>query len=118
MEMLEKFFPKPETTLNIDHVTIIEVYSTIISINTANSCGFDQISSRTVKMMPEITAMWLTHLINCIIPTQIYPKCMKILKLIPICKPTKLETEMISYRPNNIQNSYEMIIQKLIKRTC
>ena len=41
---------------------------------------------------------------------------MKISKRIPICKPQKIETNLSSYRPINILNSYEKIIQKWIKK--
>ena len=115
LEILEKLVPKPKTTLDIDHVTIDEVYAAICRMKTSNSCGFDQISSRTMKMTPEITAMWLTHLMNSMIRKQRFPRIMKISKITPIKKPRKPENLTSSYRPISNLQVYEKVIEEVLK---
>ena len=62
--LLEKLVDRPKEKLEVDYVSINEMYDTISTLKTSNSCGFDQMSSKIIKMIPEIMAFWLTHLLN------------------------------------------------------
>ena len=44
-----------------------------------------------------------------------FPKCFKIRKIDPICKPKKLKAERMSYRPILILNIFEKIPEEWIK---
>ena len=68
-------------------------------MKTTNSCVFDQIRSRTMKITAEITAMWITHLMNAMIMKQKFPRIMKIAKITPIKKTRKTENKTSTFRP-------------------
>ena len=116
MEILSKLIPRPNTTLDINYVTINEVYDAVIRMKTTNSCGFDQINSKTMKMIPQITTLWLTHLINSMLLKQKFPKILKVSKITPIKKSKKCPMTTASYRPISNLQVYEKVVEEVLKR--
>ena len=115
MKILEKVINRPETTLEIDSITVDEMYKAIQRMKTSTSCGFDQLSSKTIKLIPEITALWLTHLMNNMLRTGIFPKILKISKITPIRKPRKMQNLVESYRPICNLQIYEKCMEEVLK---
>ena len=69
LPLLEKLVEKPVTSLDIDSVSINEVYQAITKLKSTNATGYDQMTSRIVKMIPEIMAFWMIHLMNNMLRT-------------------------------------------------
>ena len=87
------------------------MYHAILKMKTSNACGFDQMSSRILKMIPQMSALWLTHLTNCMLRKGKFPTILKISKITPIKKPMKPANQMTSYRPICNLNSFEKAIE-------
>ena len=68
-------------------------------MNTSNTSSYDNLNSRIINEIPHIISLYLTHMINCMIRTEIYPKFLKVKKIIKILKPKKPTTLMSSYHP-------------------
>ena len=69
-----------------------------------------------LKQIPQLSAIALTHIINTIIRTGIFPECMKISRVIPILKPKKDKNLLRSYRPINNMNVIEKVIEQVLKK--
>ena len=115
MQILEKLIDKPTSTLELESITVDEMYKAINRMKTSTSCGFDQISSKTIKLIPEMTSLWLTHLLNNMLRTGIFPKILKISKITPIRKPNKPMTMKESYRPICNLQVFEKCIEEVLK---
>ena len=85
-------------------------------MKSTNATGFDGLSSKTIKEIPHITSLWITHLINSMLRTGIFPKILKIQKITPIKKPQKNSNMMTSYRPICNLQVYEKVIEEVLKR--
>ena len=59
-----RFENNDRITLEIDFVTVNEVYEAVHGLKTSNSCGFNQLSLQKIKLIPRITSLWITHLIK------------------------------------------------------
>merc|ERR1711954_312632 len=79
------------------------------------SAGMDDITSKMIKMIPKVTAMYMTHLINAVIITAKYPSILKISRILPILKPGKVKFNPEGYRPISNLSVIDKIIQEWIK---
>ena len=57
----------------------------------------------------------ITHLVNSIIHTEIYPTILKVSRISPILKPEKPAENIDSYRPINNLSAVEKIVEEFIK---
>jgi len=67
------------------------------------------------KMINSRISPHITHLINSIINTGVYPKILKISRITPIKKPDKPDDDIDSYRPINNLATLEKIVEQHIK---
>ena len=114
--LLERLIRRPNTKLEVNFITINEVYDAITWLRTSNSCGYDQMSSRIIKMIPELMAFWLTHLLNQMLRTGTFPRILKISKITPVKKPRKMSTDKSSFRPICNLQVCEKVIEEVLKR--
>ena len=77
--------------------------------------GLDGINSKIIRMVPKVTALMMTQLINSIIKTSTYPEILKISRILPILKPDKCKSSPDSYRPICNLSVFNKIIQEWIK---
>ena len=115
IEILSKIVKKPKTTFNIPEITYNECYKIISSMRLSGSAGLDGINSRIIRMVPKITALLMTHLINTIIRKDTYPDILKISRILPILKPDKSKIDPDSYRPICNLSVFNKIIQEWLK---
>ena len=54
LKILAKVIKRPDSTLEMESISVKEMYEAITRMKSSNSCGLDQISLKTVKMIPEI----------------------------------------------------------------
>ena len=95
---------------NIDEET---VKKTIQSLPTKNSCGFDGISSKLIKIIEPAIIKSLTILINQVLNTGIFPDELKIAKVVPIFKKDD-PTLFKNYRPISLLPTIAKVIEKII----
>ena len=81
-----------------------------------NSVGYDRISARILKLSVEISSILITHAINVSIREGVFPSALKIARVIPILKPSKLKTNPEGYRPISNLHTMEKVYEEHIKR--
>ena len=74
------------STFTFKNIDEIIVKKTINNLPTKNSCGYDDISSKLLKVIAPVIIKPLTMLINQVLNTGIFPDKLKIAKVIPIYK--------------------------------
>merc|ERR1711954_299442 len=108
--------PRNENDIKLKEVTIKEIYEFINKSRPTKSRGNNEINMYILKQIPQLSAIALTHIINTIIRTGIFPDCMKISRVIPILKPKKDKNLLRSYRPINNMNVIEKVIEQVLKK--
>ena len=89
IKILEKLRPRVKNKLHIPPITISKTIKIIKKLKMSNSTGWDNITSRILKKVSLLIAPHITHLINAIIASMIYPAIYKISKILPLSKPGK-----------------------------
>ena len=86
-------------------------------LNSNKSCGPDNIKAKILKIsLPVITPL-LTSLCNDCLQYGVFPKCLKIAKVVPIFK-SGCNYDICNYRPISILSVFSKIIEKIVyKRT-
>ena len=115
MEVLKTLIPRTDNNLYIPKITILETIQLIKDLKPSNSTGHDELTSNILKKINVEIAPHITHLINSIINTSIYPEIFKISKLLPFCKPDKNENFIDSFRPINNLTVIDKLVQEYIK---
>ena len=64
IEILKKIIPRCENRFKLPLISINETKDIIYKLKRSNTVGYDNISSRIIKIIPEITAIHLTDCIN------------------------------------------------------
>ena len=102
-------FFNPTCTTEITHI--------INHLNFNKSCGPDNINAKILKIsLPVITPL-LTSLCNDCLQYGVFPKCLKIAKVVPIFK-SGCNYDICNYRPISILSVFSKIIEKIVyKRT-
>ena len=85
---------------------------TIENLPTKNSCDFDDISSKLLKIIAPTIMKLLTLLINQVLNTGIFPDKLKIAKVIPIFKKDH-RSLFENYRPISLLSSISKVIEKI-----
>ena len=61
--MLEKLMPKVNTEFKLKEIRLKKYYEFISEMKSSNLFGFDWLSSKIIKEIPQITSMFMTHAI-------------------------------------------------------
>ena len=96
VETLSKLIKRPETKFDLKQVSIQQSYNIISEMRGTNARGFDYVTSKTIKMIPHITSLWVNHLFNSVVRTSKFPKILKIMRILLILKPKKNKMEKTS----------------------
>ena len=80
-----------------------------------NSTGHDYSSIKIYKLINNKIGLHITHLINSIINSGIYPKIQNLSTISPIKKPDTPDDDIDSLRPINNLTTLEKIIEQHIK---
>ena len=116
IEVLALIIPRVKKEYKLPFITIKEVQNIIFKMKRSNNCGYDGISSRIIKIIPEITSIYLTDAINMTIRTSTFPVCLKIARLLPISKPGLSVDQLTSYRPISNMHIFEKVIEEHMKK--
>ena len=91
------------------------VKKTINNLPTKNSCGYDDISSKLLKVIAPVIIKPLTLLINQVLNTGLFPDKLKIAKVIPIYK--KGDPQLFeNYRPISLLPTISKGLEKIIHK--
>jgi hypothetical protein len=91
-------FKTPTSSLRFKHTTTYEVNSIIQSLKTKDSCGYDEISPRILKVSAPYTLSPLTHIFNKILSTGNFLERLKFSEIRPLHKKGPA-AEFSNYRP-------------------
>ena len=94
-------------------LTSIEVKKVIRSIDQSKAAGYDSIPARLLVHAVDYICEPLTHIFNVSITTGIFPKDLKIARVIPIYK-KGIKTSPGNYRPISILPVISKVFEKLV----
>ena len=81
----------------------------------SNTVGHDAISSRILKLTPDVLSPFITHAFNSSIRSGIFPDILKVSRILPISKKDKSKLSMSSYRPIHNLHTAEKVFEEWIK---
>ncbi|CAH2100510.1 unnamed protein product [Euphydryas editha] len=97
---LTDFLDQPyQLDLPIERIKKSEVIETIKNLKQNKAPGYDLITAKVLRELPEIAIRFLMHLFNCILTRGIFPPQWKVAEIKMILKPGKAPVETSSYRP-------------------
>ena len=116
MTILKLLVPEVKKELKFREITIRECYDIISNTRGTNTCGFDSISAKTMKLIPHACSLFLTHGINAIIRKKTFPSILKLSRILPISKKLKNKLIHSSYRPISNLHTFEKVVEEWLKQ--
>merc|ERR1711867_17087 len=115
LEILKNLVPKSQNEFSIKMATIGDIQRIIEKMKPKNSKGNDITNMKIIKKLCPAVLPHITHLVNSIIFTEIYPTILKVSRITPILKPDKQSEIIDSYRPINNLSAVEKIVEEFLK---
>lgn len=114
LDDINKFLDSPfQMELPMKNFKIREIKSIIKSeINAKKAPGFDLITGKILKELPDVCLKLITMLFNAIIRLSYFPSQWKVAQIIMIQKPGKKENEVESYRPISLLPILSKLFEK------
>ena len=110
----KKYLGTPiEESLTLTNISEAEILGTIKDLKNTNSTGYDDFSTKFVKLTAPLLAPALVKLFNLALSTGVYPDNLKIAKVIPIFKKGN-STSVNNYRPISILSPINKIFEKIL----
>jgi hypothetical protein len=110
---LENSFRRPCTKISWQYASIYKTEKIIKSLKIKNTCGYDEISNRIIKLTAPFTFSPLTCICNAVLNTGVFPDTVKYAIVKPIFKKGN-KRELSNYRPISLLTSFSKIIKKVI----
>jgi hypothetical protein len=110
---LKNNYNKPNDKIHLKNTTTHEIDKIIHSLKCKNSYGYDEVSTRIIKISAPYILSPLTLITNKILSTGIFPTRLKFSEVKPLYK-KGLKTELSNYRPISLLPSFSKIIEKVI----
>lgn len=85
-----------------------------VDLNPNKRPGYDQVTGRMVKELPQIAVRHLLYTFNCILRTGYYPEMWKLSQIIMVPKPGKDPTVVSSYRPISLLSILSKLFEKML----
>jgi hypothetical protein len=98
--------------LKLENTTTYEIKKIIYSLKSKNSYGYDEISTKILKVSTPYILSPLTYICNKILQTGIFPDRLKFSEVKPLYKKDK--SELSNYRPISLLPTFSNIIEKII----
>ena len=108
-----KNFRQPTSSIRLHNTTTHETDNIIHTLKCKDSHGYDEISTRILKISAPYILSPLTYIFNKILSSVIFPDRLKFSKVKPTFK-KESTTEFSNYRPISLLTSFSKIIEKII----
>ena len=109
MQSFKNSFPN----VNIKSISTKEVENLIKSLKPKNSSGYDEISTKLIKICSPFISSPLTHICNKSLSSEIFPDHLKYAVVKPLFK--KGDKSKISiYRPISILSPFSKVLEKVM----
>jgi hypothetical protein len=112
---LQQNFRQSSSTIKLSSTTTYEIEKIIHSLKCKNSYGYDEISSRILKVSAPYVLSPLTYVFNKTLSTGIFPERLKFVEVKPLYKKGD-NTEFSNYRPISLLISLSKITEKIISK--
>jgi hypothetical protein len=113
LEYLKNDYNKPNDTIHLKNTTTHEIDKIVHSLKCKDSHGYDEVSTRIIKISAPYILSPLTLILNKILSTGVFPKRLKFSVVKPLYK-KGIKTELSNYRPISLLPSFSKIIEKVI----
>ena len=110
---LEQNFTQSFPSLRLNYTTPHEINKIIQFLKCKDSYGYDEISTRILKVSAPYILSPLTYIINKMLATGIFPDRLKFSEVKPIFK-KGAPSEVANYRPISLLPSFSKIMEKII----
>jgi len=108
---LYKYYNKPFPMIQWQYVSTYEIKNIIKSLKSKNTCGYDEISNRVMKLSSPFITSTLTYICNAVLKSGVFPDRLKYAIVKPIYKKGS-KTDISNYRPISILTSFSKIFEK------
>ncbi|PNF32061.1 hypothetical protein B7P43_G05729, partial [Cryptotermes secundus] len=113
LHYLLQSFKTPFPNINLKFLSSKDVEKVIKSLKTKNSFGYDEISTKLLKISSPFISSPLTHICNKSISLGIFPDRLKYAVVKPLFKKGNKST-ISNYRPISILSSFSKVIEKVL----
>ena len=104
------------SSVKLKSTTTHEIEKIIHSFKCKDSYGYDEISSRILKISAPYVFSALTYVFNEVLSTGIFPERLKFSEVRPLFKKGDI-TEFSNYRPISLLTSFSKIIEEIIYKS-
>ena len=115
MTILEHLIPRNKNNFEIPLLTINDTKKLIKGAKNSWTICNTNLSMNVLKKINTLISQHLTHLFNTITRTRVYPKVMKVSKIVPLLILGKNKFFMDGYRPINILGPIDKKYQEHLK---
>ena len=105
--------PSVNHSMYLFNTNTVEILKIIKSLKNTNFTGYDNFSTKFVKLSASLIAPALVKIFNLAISTGIYPDSLKIAKVIPVFKKGD-QMSVNNYRPISILSPINKIFEKIL----
>jgi hypothetical protein len=109
---LHNVYTRPFTKIKLKHTTTGEIEEIIRNLKVKNSYGYDEISTKIIKASAPYIRSPLSHIVNRILSTGIFPHRLKFSEIKPVYKKGD-RTNFANYKPISLLPSFSKIFEKL-----
>ena len=115
MRFLSFLIPEVENNFHLPEISVKETERIIKKMKCSGTTGHDAVSSRILKIIPDIISPYITFCINNSIRSAVFPEILKVSRILPISKKHKPKDCLMSYRPIHNLHTIEKIFEEWIK---
>ena len=115
INILSSLIKRNPNQIYIKYATNEQILKIISKAKNKNSVGPDIVSMKVVKKLSPFIVPHITHLVNAIIRTEVYPSNLKLSWISPLLKPDKASELIESYRPINNLSVIDKIVEQYLK---
>ena len=91
----------------------LEISNILKEVKYNFSAGFDQVSSKILKLSPDNILLALSHIFNLSISNGEFIECLKVAKICPVFKKGD-SCEINNYRPISLLSNFSKILEKIM----
>ena len=113
--ILEFLIPRSQKRVIFTKIDRQGVKKLLKQAKASNSLGNDIVSMKTIKKLGACIEIYIEHLINSIIESEVYPNIFKVSKNTPELKPEKLANIIDLYWPINNLLALEKLVEQHLK---